>query len=113
MPTQQIRLAVTGMTCASCSARVAKALKKTPGVTDATVNLASEQAEVHFDPTLAAPDRLVTAIEEAGYGVITDCVDIPITGMTCASCSARVEKALRRFLALSRRLSTWRVNVLR
>lgn len=95
MPTQQIRLAVTGMTCASCSARVAKALKKTPGVTDATVNLASEQAEVQFDPTLAAPDRLVTAIEEAGYGVITDCVDIPITGMTCASCSARVEKALR------------------
>ncbi len=95
MPTQQIRLAVAGMTCASCSARVAKALKKTPGVTDATVNLASEQAEVQFDPTLAAPDRLVTAIEEAGYGVITDCVDIPITGMTCASCSARVEKALR------------------
>lgn len=95
MPTQQIRLAVTGMTCASCSARVAKALKKAPGVTDATVNLASEQAEVRFDPALVTPDRLVAAIEEAGYGVITDRVDIPITGMTCASCAMRVEKALR------------------
>ncbi|MDW8144912.1 MAG: heavy metal translocating P-type ATPase [Roseiflexaceae bacterium] len=95
MPEQQIHLAVTGMTCASCSARVAKALKKAPGVTDATVNLASEQAEVRFDPALVTPDRLVAAVEAAGYGVITERVDIPITGMTCASCAARVEKALR------------------
>ncbi|MGC9040775.1 MAG: heavy metal translocating P-type ATPase [Roseiflexus sp.] len=96
MPEQTIHLAVTGMTCASCSARVAKALKKAPGVTDATVNLASEQAEVRFDPALVTPDRLITAVEEAGYGVITEHVDIPITGMTCASCAARIEKALRR-----------------
>ncbi|MCS6940012.1 MAG: heavy metal translocating P-type ATPase [Roseiflexus sp.] len=95
MPEQQIHLAVTGMTCASCSARVAKALKKAPGVTDATVNLASEQAEVRFDPALVTPDRLVAAVEAAGYGVITERVDIPITGMTCTSCAARVEKALR------------------
>jgi copper ion binding protein len=92
----QIHLAVTGMTCASCSARVAKALKKAPGVTEATVNLASEQAEVRFDPALVTPDRLVAAVEEAGYGVITEHIDIPITGMTCASCAARIEKALRR-----------------
>lgn len=96
MPEQQIHLAVTGMTCASCSARVAKALKRAPGVADATVNLANEQAEVRFDPALVTPDRLVAAVEEAGYGVITDRVEIPITGMTCASCAARVEKALRR-----------------
>jgi Cu+-exporting ATPase len=96
MSEQQIHLAVTGMTCASCSARVAKALKKAPGVTDATVNLASEQAEVRFDPALVTPDRLVAAVESAGYGVITEHIDIPITGMTCASCTARVEKALRR-----------------
>jgi Cu+-exporting ATPase len=96
MPDQQIHLAVTGMTCASCSARVAKALKKAPGVTEATVNLASEQAEVRFDPALVTPDRLVAAVEEAGYGVITEHIDIPITGMTCASCAARIEKALRR-----------------
>ncbi len=96
MPEQQIHLAITGMTCASCSARVAKALKKAPGVIDATVNLASEQAEVRFDPALVTPDQLATAVEEAGYGVITECIDIPITGMTCASCAARVEKALRK-----------------
>lgn len=95
MPEQQIHLAITGMTCASCSTRVAKALKKAPGVIDATVNLASEQAEVRFDPALVTPDQLATAVEEAGYGVITECIDIPITGMTCASCAARVEKALR------------------
>ncbi len=96
MPEQQIHLAITGMTCASCSTRVAKALKKAPGVIDATVNLASEQAEVRFDPALVTPDRLAAAVEEAGYGVITEHVDIPITGMTCASCVARVEKALRK-----------------
>ncbi|MBK9715191.1 MAG: copper-translocating P-type ATPase [Kouleothrix sp.] len=92
----QIQLPVTGMTCASCSARVEKALRKVPGVQSASVNLSSEQAAVSYDPAAVAPAQLRDAVERAGYGVITDQVELPITGMTCASCSARVEKALRK-----------------
>ncbi len=96
MATQQITLPVTGMTCASCVNRVEKALKKVPGVADASVNLSTDQASVSFDPAQAAPTALLQAVENAGYGTITDQIDIPVTGMTCASCVNRVEKALRK-----------------
>ncbi|HEX9185149.1 MAG TPA: heavy metal translocating P-type ATPase [Burkholderiales bacterium] len=62
----QIRLPIEGMTCASCVARVEKALKKVPGVGGAEVNLATETATV----TLAAgarPEALVEAVHKAGY----------------------------------------------
>jgi Cu+-exporting ATPase len=96
MAEQQIELPITGMTCASCVNRVAKALKKVPGVQDASVNLATEQAAVSFDPAQVAPSQLLSAVEGAGYGVVTDQVAFPITGMTCASCVNRVEKALKK-----------------
>ncbi|WP_298817398.1 heavy metal translocating P-type ATPase [Chloroflexus sp.] len=96
MAERELILPVTGMTCASCSTRVEKALRKTPGVLSAEVNLASEQALVRFDPAQTQPMALQAAIERAGYGVVTDEITLAITGMTCASCSARVEKALRK-----------------
>src|SRR5205085_12518154 len=83
---QQIDLAITGMTCASCVNRVEKALKKVPGVSAASVNLANEQAAVSYDSAQVAPSQLLQAVERAGYGVITDQLDLPISGMTCASC---------------------------
>jgi Cu+-exporting ATPase len=60
-----LQLAVEGMTCASCVARVEKALKKVPGVVDASVNLATEQATVH-GPALDAA-AIVAAVAQAGY----------------------------------------------
>ncbi|MES2667805.1 MAG: heavy metal translocating P-type ATPase [Pseudomonadota bacterium] len=86
-------LDVEGMTCASCVGRVEKALKAVPGVETAFVNLATERAEV----TGATVDRalLVKAVEDAGYDVASRPVDLVIEGMTCASCVARVEKALK------------------
>ena len=86
--------AVTGMTCASCVMRVEKALRKVDGISDATVNLADEHAVLHATPN--ALIAAVAAVEKAGYGVIREQLELPITGMTCASCSARVEKALRK-----------------
>jgi Cu+-exporting ATPase len=76
--------------------RVEKALKKVPGVGTASVNLSNEQASVSYDPAQVAPAQLLQAVEKAGSGVITDQIELPITGMTCASCVNRVEKALRR-----------------
>lgn len=96
MADRQINFSVMGMTCASCSTRVEKALKKVPGVHEVSVSLASEQAVVSFDPAQGDPRQLLTAVEHAGYGVITEHIDFAVTGMTCASCSARVEKALKK-----------------
>jgi P-type Cu+ transporter len=96
MATKQLNLPVTGMTCASCANRIERGLKKVGGVESAQVNLASEQATITFDPQQIQPPALIEAIQGSGYGVITDRVEFPVTGMTCASCQARVEKALRK-----------------
>ena len=91
-PESQMDLAVTGMTCASCVLRVEKTLRKIDGVTDVRVTLADEHAS--FRAPRSSVGAAVAAIERAGYGVIQDTIELPVTGMTCASCSARVEKAL-------------------
>ncbi len=96
MAEEQIQFPVTGMTCATCSTRVEKALNKASGVCAASVNLASEQANVTYDPAQIAPDQLLATVEKAGYGVITDRIEFPVTGMTCATCARRVEKALNK-----------------
>ena len=60
-------ISIGGMTCASCVSRVERALKKQPGVQEATVNLATESAHVVFDPALASDARLRRAVRDAGY----------------------------------------------
>jgi Cu+-exporting ATPase len=86
-----LSVAIQGMTCASCAARVEKVLKQLPGVTDATVNMATETATISGTTDLASVQR---AIEKSGFSVPTESLTFDIAGMTCASCSARVEKAL-------------------
>ncbi|MBV5266903.1 heavy metal translocating P-type ATPase [Pinisolibacter aquiterrae] len=81
------------MTCSSCVGRVEKALRAVPGVASAGVNLATERATVAFAGT-PDPAALVAAIGQAGYGVGRDTLTLRIAGMTCASCVARIEKAL-------------------
>lgn len=65
---QRAELAVEGMTCASCVARIEKRVAKVPGVREVAVNLASERASVRFDPTLASVAEVIAAVEGAGYG---------------------------------------------
>ena len=67
--TTTIELPVEGMTCASCVNRIERFLKRTPGVEDATVNLATEMATIHYLPDQAGTTELVGAIEAAGYDV--------------------------------------------
>ena len=92
-PALEHRLHITGMTCASCVARVEKALSRVPGVEKATVNLATETAAVSASPNVSE-QTLADAVHAAGYEVATREVDLAIAGMTCASCVAHVEKAL-------------------
>jgi Cu+-exporting ATPase len=90
---RELYLVVEGMTCASCVGRVERALAAVPGVREVAVNLATETATVEADARVDAA-RLAAAVEQAGYGVAHDTVDLAIEGMTCASCVSRVEKAL-------------------
>ncbi len=89
-----VSLPIEGMTCASCVGRVEKALKAVPGVNKASVNLATERADITF---AGAPDvaAAVQAVQKAGYAVAETTIELSVTGMTCASCVGRVEKALK------------------
>jgi Cu+-exporting ATPase len=91
---EQVTLPIKGMTCASCVSHVQRALSHTEGVSEAVVNLATEQATVRFAPELVSLERLGQAVRDAGYDVTTQKVTLPIGGMTCASCVAHVQKAL-------------------
>jgi P-type Cu+ transporter len=89
----RLSLPVEGMTCASCVGRVERALKGVPGVQTASVNLATERADIIFTGS-AGPQAAVRAIESAGYSIREETTELAIEDMTCASCVGRVEKAL-------------------
>ncbi|MHA7065685.1 heavy metal translocating P-type ATPase [Azospirillum argentinense] len=93
--TTDLDIGISGMTCASCVGRVEKALSRLPGVTGVSVNLATERARVAFagDPD---PRAVAEAIENVGFEPQRQDFDLTVGGMTCASCVARVEKALLR-----------------
>lgn len=109
-----LTLPVEGMSCAACSSRLENVLSKQPGVIAATVNLAGETASMTFDPGLTAPQNLAQAVAEAGFKVPEQPFDLEISGMTCASCSARLEKVLANLpgvVAATVNLATERAHV--
>ncbi|WP_080409252.1 heavy metal translocating P-type ATPase [Burkholderia ubonensis] len=125
--TAPIELEIEGMTCASCVARVEKALAGVPGVTRASVNLATERATVDAAAGVATA-QLVDAVRQAGYqatpvaepepAIAPDAalgaIELDIGGMTCASCAGRVEKALSNVPGVARasvNLATERATV--
>jgi Cu+-exporting ATPase len=86
------------MTCAACAGRIEKAVRKIEGVTAATVNLAAEKLFVEYTDTRTL-SGIKDAVVKIGYEVLEKpkgIVTIPVGGMTCAACSTRVEKAIRR-----------------
>jgi Cu+-exporting ATPase len=93
---KMLTIPVTGMTCASCVRRVERALSKKEGVASASVNFAAEKATVKYDPKISSPDDLIGTIEGTGYGTDVRETTFGVTGMTCASCVGRVERALKK-----------------
>ncbi|MFW1734332.1 heavy metal translocating P-type ATPase [Acinetobacter sp. ULE_I001] len=87
-------LQIKGMSCASCVSRIETALKKVNGVTNASVNLATERADITSNTPIDR-EALIKAVEHAGYEVADVTTELSIDGMTCASCVSRVEKALK------------------
>lgn len=88
-----LTLGIEGLSCASCVARVEGALAQVPGVRTVAVNLATESARIEADADVSLA-ALQAAVSGAGYQVARQTTDLAIHGMTCASCVARVEKAL-------------------
>src|SRR2546430_4596360 len=87
-PVGKVTIAVTGMTCAACSARVQRALQRTPGVKDAVVNLMTNSATVAFDRTIASPDSLVETVRATGYDAT-----LPPTGRSAIEEQAAQDRA--------------------
>jgi Cu+-exporting ATPase len=85
---------ITGMTCTTCAATIRKGLSQTPGVEQADVNFVSEKASIEYDPTKVDLAKIKDTVSQLGYGVATRKSIFPVSGMTCASCVARVEEAL-------------------
>ncbi|NLE44945.1 MAG: copper-translocating P-type ATPase [Chloroflexi bacterium] len=114
MDEQRANVPITGMHCANCAFTVERSLKRLDGVADASVNYATEKASLVFDPTLVSSAKIVEQVKDAGYGVVTARVDLPITGMTCANCAATVERTLSRIpgvVSASVNLATERASV--
>ncbi|MFQ6079711.1 MAG: copper ion binding protein, partial [Thermodesulfobacteriota bacterium] len=91
---KKVELPITGMSCASCVAKIEKGLSKMSGIVDAKVNFATEKATVSFDPSMVHMGDFVTTIRDLGYEAGMEKVTLPIHGMSCASCVKKVEDAL-------------------
>jgi Cu+-exporting ATPase len=94
-------LMIGGMSCATCALRIEKGLKGLPGVHRANVNLATEKATVDFEPGALKDSQLEKIVRDLGYTASMEkpqgggTAELRLTGMSCASCAARIEKTLR------------------
>ncbi|RJX45191.1 heavy metal translocating P-type ATPase [Halonotius aquaticus] len=94
MTTQTITLDITGMSCANCSATIEDTLNDLDGVDDASANYATDEATVEYDATAVSLAELYDAIDDAGYGAVSETVRIGITDMSCANCADTNAEAL-------------------
>jgi Cu+-exporting ATPase len=85
---------INGMSCANCAANIEKTLSKLPGVYQASVNFASEKAILEYAPEEIKPSAIIEAITELGFKPVTLKSSFTVSGMSCASCVSRVEKAI-------------------
>ncbi|MDF1565921.1 MAG: heavy metal translocating P-type ATPase [Deltaproteobacteria bacterium] len=112
----ELRFTVGGMTCANCVGRVERTLKKVPGVSEASVNLATETASVTLGED-AGPEAMTAALQAvnaAGYEAGEATLELGIGGMTCANCVGRVERQLKKqagVVAASVNLATERATI--
>lgn len=118
MNNNNVSLTITGMTCASCANAVERGVSKVQGVSSANVNFATEKLTLNYDSEFVTLDLIKDTVKEVGYGVLEEEtekeVTIPISGMTCASCVAHIEKAISKLegtKTVSVNLSTEKAHV--
>ena len=95
---QQGTFRITGMHCAACSSRIERAVNKLDGIQEAAVNLAAETLQATWDPARVTAEDIAQTVRDLGFEAqppsTQQQLQLGIKGMTCAACSARVEKAL-------------------
>jgi P-type Cu+ transporter len=97
---KKMKIAVKGMHCASCSARIEKMLSSMEGIHNAVVNLAAESMELEWDEAAINIEEIKERVKELGFELVipeeSDEVRLELTlkGMHCASCSSRIEKVV-------------------
>lgn len=98
MKVKQIKIG--GMTCSACAKAVERAVGKVEGVSEGSVNFATEKLQVTYDEKVATYEMLKAAVVKAGYEVIeentTKEIIIPVAGMTCSACATAIERALNK-----------------
>lgn len=116
LPLKQVEIPIEGMTCAACATRIEKNLNRLPSV-QAVVNFASEKAQISYDESFIRIDKLVSAIEKAGFHIIPQSVQLQIYKMTCAACASHIEEALNKLPGVSATVNvateTAKVNFIR
>ena len=91
---------IRGMSCAACARASERAAAGVPGVSNASVNFATEALTVEYDEAATGLESIAAAIAEAGYEAVLPApaksATVPIGGMSCAACAAAVERAVSR-----------------
>ncbi len=100
MDTNNNTLSIIGMTCASCANAVERSVSKIDGVSGANVNFATEKLVFTYDQDRTSIEEIKGSVKDAGYeakeDVKSSVVTIPVSGMTCASCAANIDKAIKK-----------------
>ena len=91
---KKITFSVEGMTCASCAQQVEKTLASAEGIEEASVNINNEKGTISYDPDIFDYADLEQLVEQSGYEVRKDKMEIPIKGMSCAACAQAVESSI-------------------
>ncbi|ELZ22907.1 ATPase P [Haloterrigena salina JCM 13891] len=94
MSTRTAHLDIRGMSCANCSQTISDALESKDGVSEATINFATDEGTVEYDPDAVSLAEIYAAIDEAGYEADRTSRSIGITDMSCANCAETNESAL-------------------
>ncbi|WP_227356051.1 heavy metal translocating P-type ATPase [Haladaptatus salinisoli] len=96
MSQRRIHINIQGMSCANCSQTIADSVDSLDGVSEATINFATDEGTIEYDPDEVSLKKIYEAIETAGYTPVTETKTIGITGMSCANCSETVQSVLER-----------------
>ncbi len=97
---KKIKLVVKGMHCAACSSRIENVVGSMDGVENASVNLAAETMDLYWDESAHSFEEIAERVKGLGFELLKEVdddtiqLDLSISGMSCASCSTRIEKVL-------------------
>ncbi len=94
MNTRTARLEIGGMSCSTCSGTVTEALESLDGVDSASVNFATDEGTVEYDPDRVSLAALYDVVRDAGYDPVSATATIGISGMSCSTCAATNEDAI-------------------